>query len=130
MKYTQLVESIVPNSVLTFKEYELDRHERKRLTYEIGPAPVECVVLPNQPLCRADLEKYYGSELSDLDYCQLACMSDFRFILRVGIDEENQPVYKPILINQDFFNMGLQTVELISVPNYGGVCYGSHYSSR
>lgn len=130
MTYDQILNTIVPDSVIIFQEYELDRHERKHLTLEIGPVPVQQVIPPNYPLCRAELEKYYSPELTELDYCQLSCNSGIRLILRLGINEENQPIYKPILINQDFFNMGLQVINLVSAPVYGGVHYGTYYSPR
>lgn len=130
MTYDQILNTIVPDSVIIFQEYELDRHERKHLTLEIGPVPVQQVVPPNHPLCRAELEKYYSPELTELDYCQLSCNSGIRLILRLGINEENQPIYKPVLINQDFFNMGLQVINLVSAPVYGGMYDGTYYSPR
>ena len=39
-----------------------------------------------------------------------------RLVLIVG-NEDDQPIYKVILFNQDFYNLGLQEIEVINEVN-------------
>lgn len=116
---------LLPDTMITFKEYTLDRHERKRMTIEIQDAMVHDIILANQKLSRDDLELYYGEGLEDIDYLQLSCMNCLRVVLRTGINELEQPVFKVISLSKDFYEEGLQEVELMggeqvtaSEPNY------------
>lgn len=97
---------------MTLREYEYRRNKR-RLTLTIENSVVHDVIPANVPVGRDQLEQYYGNELEDKDYLQLSCINCFRAILLIRVDESNQPVYKPVLINQDFYEMGLQEIDII-----------------
>jgi hypothetical protein len=109
--------------MITFTEFTLDRHEKKRMTLQIKDAIVHEIILSNQKLSREELELYYGEGLEDIDYLQLSSMNCLRIVLRVGINELEQPVFKVISISRDFYDEGLQELEIMGAeiktePNY------------
>ena len=111
--YHQLIQQIVPGSTLTLREYTYRRNER-RLTLTIENSLVHDVIPANAHIGREQLEQYYGDNLEDVDYLQLSSVNCFRVVLLIRVDESNNPVYKPVFINQDFYESGLQEVEVIS----------------
>ena len=110
--YHQLIAQIIPGVTLSLKEYDIRRNKR-HLTLTIENSLVHDVIPANTPIGLDQLEQYYGAGLSPLDYAQLACVNCFRAVLLMRIDENNQPVYKPIFINQDFYESGLQEISII-----------------
>lgn len=125
MNFEKCVESIHKGSVINFKEYVLNRHEKRRLTFSIENGVVQDVLPANTKLPREVLEMYYGTELDDLDYLQLSLMNCPRIV--VGLDfsqEENKLNIKVIVLNKDFYLTGLQEIEVTneisaeSEPNY------------
>ena len=113
MPYAQLISQIVPGSTLTLREYTYRRGER-RLTLTIENSLVHDVIPANVHIGREQLEQYYGTDLGDVDYLQLSSVNCFRVVLLIRVDENSNPIYRPILINQDFYETGLQEVELIN----------------
>lgn len=121
--FNQLTTCLLPDSMITFTEFTLDRHEKKRMTLQIKDAIVHEIILSNQKLSREELELYYGEGLEDIDYLQLSSMNCLRIVLRVGINELEQPVFKVISISRDFYDDGLQELEIMGAeirtePNY------------
>lgn len=121
--FNQLITYLLPDSMITFTEFTLDRHEKKRMTLQIKDAIVHEIILSNQKLSREELELYYGEGLEDIDYLQLSSMNCLRIVLRVGINELEQPVFKVISISRDFYDEGLQELEIMGAeiktePNY------------
>lgn len=121
--FNQLTTYLLPDSMITFTEFTLDRHEKKRMTLQIKDAIVHEIILSNQKLSREELELYYGEGLEDIDYLQLSSMNCLRIVLRVGINELEQPVFKVISISRDFYDEGLQELEIMGAeiktePNY------------
>lgn len=114
MTYTQVIDTLTPGAVISFKEYALDRRERRKLKLDIENAVVHAVIPANESLSRSQLEEYYGADLSDLDYTQLSMVNCFRIVLLLKVDEDGNSIYKPLLINQDFYNSGLQEIEIIA----------------
>lgn len=108
MTFDECVQSIHEGSVVDFKEYTLDRHERKRLSLGISGALVQRVFQANETLSREILEEYYGTELEDIDYLQLSTMNCPRFVLSLGINREGSVDIKIIILNKDFYTTGLQ----------------------
>lgn len=111
--YHQLISQIVSGSTLTLREYQYTRAGR-RLTLAIENSLVHDVIPANVHIGREQLEQYYGTDLEDVDYLQLSSVNCFRVVLLIRVDENSNPVYKPILINQDYYEAGLQEVELIT----------------
>lgn len=111
--YYQLINQIVPGSTLTLREYSYNRNGR-RLTLAIENSLVHDVIPANVAVGRDQLEQYYGNKLEDIDYLQLSCVNCFRVVLLIRVDENSNPIYKPIFINQDFYESGLQEVEVIN----------------
>jgi len=121
--FNQLTTCLLPDSMITFTEFTLDRHEKKRMTLQIKDAIVHEIIPSNQKLSREELELYYGEGLEDIDYLQLSSMNCLRIVLRVGINELEQPVFKVISISRDFYDEGLQELEIMGAeiktePNY------------
>ena len=93
------------------------------MTLQIKDAIVHEIIPSNQKLSREELELYYGEGLEDIDYLQLSSMNCLRIVLRVGINELEQPVFKVISISRDFYDEGLQELEIMGAeiktePNY------------
>ena len=112
ISYHQLIQQIVPGVTLTLREYTIRRNTR-RLTLSIENSLVHDIIPANAQIGRDQLEQYYGNQLSDMDYLQLSSVNCFRAVLLIQVDESNNPVYKPVFINQDFYESGLQEVEII-----------------
>lgn len=124
MTYEELTSEVHPGSVVTFKEYSLDRHEKRHLSVSVDNAAVYDVIQPYEPVPLAKLEQYYGTDLAAQDYQQLAVINDLRLVLSLGINAQGELDIKIIRINPIFFNSGLQTVDITNEvvigqePNY------------
>ena len=124
MNFEECIQSLHEGSVITFKEYTLNRHEKKQLTLEIDDGVVQTVFPANERLSRETLEQYYGTELDDVDYLQLSLMNCPRVVVGLGLNQNNELNIKILVLNKDFYNTGLQEItitnELSSThePNY------------
>ena len=127
MTFDECIQSIHKGSVISFKEYTLDRHERKHLALNIEGAVVQEVFSADEALPREVLEQFYGTELAEQDYLQLSCMNCPRFVVSLGISEENVMDIKILVLNRDFYNMGHQEIvitneiapeNIAAEPNY------------
>lgn len=127
MTFDECVQSIRKGSVISFKEYTLDRHERKRLSLNIDGAIVQEVFPANETLSREVLEQYYGTELEEQDYLQLSCMNCPRFVVSLGISEENVMDIKILILNRDFFNMGHQEVTVTNELSPENMAFEPNY---
>lgn len=127
MTFDECVQSIRKGSVISFKEYTLDRHERKRLSLNIDGAIIQEVFPANETLSREVLEQYYGTELEEQDYLQLSCMNCPRFVVSLGISEENVMDIKILILNRDFFNMGHQEVTVTNELSPENMAYEPNY---
>ena len=112
MTFEECIQSLHEGSVISFKEYTYDRHERKKLALSIEDGVVQGVFPANETLSRDVLEQYYGNELEDVDYLQLATMSCPRVVVGLGINENNEMNVKILVLNKDFYNMGLQELTI------------------
>lgn len=119
MTYDEVISDIREGSIITYKEYTLDRHERKRETLEIEGAVVQRVFNSNEKLDRATLEKYYGYGLSDIEYLQLSQMNCPRIVLGLGLNTKGELEVKIILLNRDYYNLGLQVLEVTNALESG-----------
>ena len=125
MSFKQLIQSINEGDVITFREYYLDRHDRVKLSYSIDNGVVQAVFQANQRLNIETLVQYYGEGLEETDYLQLSCVSFPRVVIGLGINQQGETDVKIVQLNEDFYNMGLQQVELtkglsenLVEPNY------------
>ena len=121
--YFLLMQKLHPGAVLTFREYTLDRRENRRLACEIKDVIIQMIIQPNQQLSRDDLILYYGDGLSDTDYLQLSSVNCLRVVVITGVNEESNPQYKVIMINRDFYMMGLQEVSIIEGVENNEISY-------
>lgn len=127
MTFDECVQSIHKGSVISFKEYTLDRHERKRLSLNIDEATVQEVFPANETLSREVLEQYYGTELEEQDYLQLSCMNCPRFVVSLGVSEENIMDIKILILNRDFYNMGHQEIVVTNELLPENIAYEPNY---
>lgn len=127
MTFDECVQSIRKGSVISFKEYTLDRHERKRLSLNIDGAIVQEVFPANETLSREVLEQYYGAELEEQDYLQLSCMNCPRFVVSLGVSEENVMDIKILILNRDFYNMGHQEIVVTNELSPENIAYEPNY---
>ena len=125
MSFKQLIQSINEGDVITFREYYLDRHDNIKLSYSIDNGVVQAVFQAGQKLNIETLVQYYGEGLEETDYLQLSCVSFPRVVIGLGINQQGETDVKIVQLNEDFYNMGLQQVELtkglsgdIAEPNY------------
>lgn len=112
MTFKECVDSIHEGSVISFKEYTYDRHERKKMAMSVNDVVVSAVLPANETIPRDTLVQYYGDELDDLTYMQLATMNCPRIVVNLGINQNNEMDIKVLVLNQDFYDMGLQEVEI------------------
>lgn len=107
--YNDICEVVRPGGLITFTEYKLDRHQRRKPTVQVIDAPVETVIPPREAISRDQIAAFYG-EVSDQDACVLASVPYIRLVIQVQ-DERNQPVFKVIGISSVFMGQGLQILE-------------------
>lgn len=112
MTFKECIDSIHEGSVISFKEFTYDRHERKKMTMSVNDVVVSAVLPANEIIPRDTLVQYYGDELDDLTYMQLATMNCPRIVVNLGINQNNEMDIKVLVLNQDFYDMGLQEVEI------------------
>ena len=112
MKYNEILSKITEGTVITFREYTLDRRERKHLTLSIDNSLIERIIPANFPLSINELEEYYGEGLSQQDYLQLSCVNCVRIILFTEV-KDGKRIYTPVFFNKDYYESGLQEIEII-----------------
>lgn len=117
MRFDECIQSVHKGSVINFKEYTLNRHERKVLTLEINDGVVQDVFPANTKLNREVLEKYYGDGLDETDYLQLSQVNCPRIVVGLGLNQNNEMDVKTLILNKDFYNMGLQELEVTNEVN-------------
>lgn len=117
MKYEECLQQLQEGSVVTFREYVFDRHQRRKLSMEIQDGIVKEVWKANQTLPRDVLTTYYGEELEDITYMQLATSSDLRIVISLGVDVNGVENVKIVTVNKDFYNTGLQELEVTNEAN-------------
>lgn len=117
MRFDECIQSVHKGSVINFKEYTLNRHERKVLTLEINDGVVQEVFPANMKLNRETLEKYYGDGLDEIDYLQLSQVNCPRIVVGLGLNQNNEMDVKILILNKDFYNMGLQGLEVTNEVN-------------
>ena len=117
LSFEECIESIHAGSVISFREYVLDRHERKQLSLSISDGVVQTVFPANQQLSRETLEQYYGIELDDVDYLQLSQMNCPRVVINLGLNQNNEIDIKILVLNKDFYNTGLQEITVTNELN-------------
>ena len=115
--YDSLIRSVHAGSVIRFREYNLDRRENKRLVLDIDGAVVHDVVPANRAVAKDLLIRYYGDGLDDTTYLQLSTVNCVRLVLIMSVDEDSNPIYKVIVFNRDFYEMGLQVLEVVNEVN-------------
>lgn len=126
MTFEEVIASIHQGSVITYREYTLDRHERKKETLSITDGIVQTVFNAGEHLNRETLTQYYGEGLEDIEYLQLSTMNCPRVVVGLGLNENNELDVKIIVLNKDFYNLGLQEIEItneldpnnLMEPNY------------
>ena len=112
MKYNEILRKLTEGTVITFKEYTLDRRERKHLSLSIENSVIKRIIPANFPLSIDELEEYYGTGLNQQDYLQLSCINCVRLVLFIEL-RGNESIYDTVMFNQDYYELGLQEVEII-----------------
>ena len=115
VNYSDISKAIIPQkSFINFKEYHLDRHERKVITMEIQDMQVAALILPNVALSREQLSIYYGDSLEDTEYLAISSLNYYRVVLQIT-DPDHPEIgasYKVLSLNQYFMFTGLQVLEV------------------
>lgn len=78
---------------------------------------VQDVFPANTKLNREVLEKYYGDGLDETDYLQLSQVNCPRIVVGLGLNQNNEMDVKTLILNKDFYNMGLQELEVTNEVN-------------
>lgn len=111
MTYSE-IPLLSPGEYVNFKEYTLDRHQRKQTTLEISDLEVECVIVANTSLSIESLEAFYGVGLEEQDYLVLSKAPYHRLVLKVVDDYDPMKLYfKVIELNPYFMSQGLQELD-------------------
>ena len=108
IKYDKAL-SIPLKSTLHFKEYMLDRREKKQLCNEID-GELLTVVSPEDRL-NSDLIREYYPDFPESDYPSLSHSPFIRLVVRIGMNKLGIPVYHTITLNEYYMSVGLQTLE-------------------
>lgn len=129
MNFEETINQIQQGSVVDFKEYTLDRHEVRKLTLQVTGAVVQTVFQANEKLSRDTLERYYGTELDEIDYLQLSQMNCPRVVVSLGISNSNVMNIKILILNKDYFKTNLQEITVTNEYNINQN-YNNSYSER
>ena len=119
MEFEELIKKMKPGKTINFREYTLDRHERKHESVYISNGIIrDC--FPGGEIINIDrLKEIYGEELDIDDYRALSiCMSP-RFLISVGTDDDGNDMVKMVTINKYFYQTGQQEVEIEGVDTMG-----------
>lgn len=107
--YENIQEVVRPGGLITFTEYKLDRHQRRKPTAHVEGAPVEAVIGEGESLSRDQIDTYYG-EVSDQDARVLSSTPYTRIVIQVK-DAYDRPVLTVLNLAKLFMDSGLQIVE-------------------
>lgn len=125
---TEIMATIQEGSVVTFKEYTLDRRGRKHLSLSIEDAIVHRVIPAGEKLGIDDLQQLYGTDLGETTYLSLSESSCLRVVLSLGIDQDGAMAIKIITLVAYSLQEGLQEISIgdpldgydptVAEPNY------------
>lgn len=108
VKYEEL-STIPTGSLVRYKEYKLDRHERLKLNGEIEGTLF--LFIPAGTALSADEIKTYYNIKGDEGIQVLSNTPHHRLVVQVGFDKQNIPIYSTINLIEYFMSEGHQTVE-------------------
>lgn len=97
-------------SVVSFREWSLDRRERRSLSLSIDHAQVHEVIPPMAKVGRAHLGELYGEGLPDVAYEQLSQLHDLRLVLSLGMTVSGRLDLRVVQLNEYYLAEGLQEV--------------------
>lgn len=109
LEYKDICEVVRPGGLITFSEYTLDRHQRRKPTACVEKAPVEAVIPAGEALNREQIVAYYG-EVDDHDALVLASAPYPRIVLQVA-DSRGQSTLKVIGLVEAYMGQNLQELE-------------------
>lgn len=109
LRYDEISEVVRSGGLITFSEYALDRHQRRKPTAHVEKAPVEAVIYAGEALNRDQIALYYG-EVSDQDALVLASVPYIRIVIQVTTDR-GQPALKVIGLVEVYMDQNLQELE-------------------
>ena len=127
MTYEECLSQITEGSVINFREYSLDRKEKRHLSLELESGMVQRVFLPNEQLSIETLQQYYGEELEDTVYLQLSQMNCLRVVVILGVEPDGTQDIKILQIVKDFVDTGLQQLEVINQVSPDTAFYEPNY---
>lgn len=103
------INNIPLKSVVTFREYSLDRNEKRILHNEVI-GELSSIIYPGEGLDIQMIELYYPDV--DQEYYPVFSVKTFyRLVLVTGTNRFGLPKYQVIDLNQYYMNVRLQTVE-------------------
>lgn len=108
VEYDQVVD-IPIKSLVHFKEYELDRHENKKLRIQVD-GELATIIKPEEKLNKDLIEVYYRG-LSPESYPMVSSHPFIRLVLIVGSDRMGVPIYRVVSLNKYYMSVALQTLE-------------------
>ena len=113
MSYEELINSLTEGTVIDFREYKSDRHERKSLSLSIEGGIIKECFPAHQIIDIGKLRELYGEELDDFTYRALGYSTCPRYLLNLGINVDGAMDVKMITLNKDFIESGFQEVEIL-----------------
>lgn len=124
MNYEQIISKLTVGTMINFREYRIDRHEKKHLSLSLSHVVIADVFPANKTINRETLETIFGEGLTDNDYLVLSTSSCFRFLLNLGTRQDGVTDVKVISLNKDFYDLGYQEIDILAniesldEPNY------------
>lgn len=121
------IESLSVGTIVTYRDYTLDRHERKHLSSEFANLPIESIIPAGTALNRETLEIYLGKDLENEVYLANSVSNNHRLVLKYTDVSTGKETYYMVSLNPYF--MSTKQQELFTVldeykpviPNYNRV---------
>lgn len=108
------IPSIPLGSVIHFKEYGIDSHDKKYLMNSVDGV-LSAIIPSNQPIGLEEIAMYY-SRLPSEYYYTLSVDSQHRLVLDTGTDNRGMSIYGTIHINKYYMSVGLHELEVEESP--------------
>ena len=103
------IPQIPQKSVVHFKEFTLDRHEKKKLSKEVKGILLT-IITPEQSLDGEILKMYYP-DTDENQHPILSLQPFYRLVLETGTNRLGMPVYTTVHTNKYFMLVGLQEID-------------------
>ena len=121
------IENLSVGTIVTYRDYTLDRHERKHLSSEFANLPIESIIPAGTALNREILEVYLSKNLENEVYLVNSVSNNHRLVLRYTDASNGKETYYIVSLNPYFMSTNQQELFTMVeehtpvIPNYNRV---------